>query len=42
MIWFDKSVLTWSIPVIEPVVAVIAPLKNTFSVNNPKPGVVLP
>ena len=28
--WFDKSVLTWSIPVIEPVVAVIAPCKKHF------------
>ena len=33
---------TWTLPVNEPVVAVIAPCKNTFSVNNPKPGDAFP
>ena len=30
------------IPVIEPVCAVMAPCRNTFSVNNPNPGLVSP
>ena len=32
----------WTIPVNEPVCAVIAPCKNTFSVNSPKPGDAFP
>ena len=38
----DGEVPICTIPVNEPVVAVMAPLKNTFSVNNPKPGLVFP
>ena len=36
------TVATWRIPAIDPVSAVIEPLKNPFSVYRPKPGSLFP
>ena len=42
IIFCDEDVSTNNLPVMEPVTAVIAPCRNTFSVNKPKPGFVSP